>query len=139
MKKLARKARVYALEICYQLDILNSMNEESVQRVLDQKNLNRDIYSRVSMIVSGVIRNLSYIDGLLSKYSTNWDISRMSYIDRNILRIAIYEMLFVSDVPDIVAIDEAIEISKIYGAQDSGKFINGILDTIRKEVALKSS
>ncbi|MCM8821498.1 MAG: transcription antitermination factor NusB [Candidatus Omnitrophica bacterium] len=133
MKKIARKARVIALEICYQLDIHNLLSEKHATKVLKEKNIDGDIYFRVESIVCGVVKNLSFIDGLLAKYSANWDISRMSYVDRNILRIAVYEMFFVSEVPDIVAIDEAIEISKIYSSPDSGKFINGLLDRIMKE------
>lgn len=136
MKKLARKARIAALEVCYQLDIQNNMLEESAIRALQEKNIHNDVYSKALSIVCGVIKNRPFIDNLLAKFSTNWDISRMSYIDRNILRIAVYEMLFVPEVPDIVAIDEAIEISKIYSSYDSGKFINGVLDRIRKEAIL---
>lgn len=134
MNKSVRKARTIALEVCYQLDIQNSIFEREAVKVLHEKNINADTGSKVFSIVLGVIKNLSYIDNLLKKYSTNWDISRMSYIDRNILRIGVYEMIFDPEVPDIVAINEAIEISKIYSSQDSGKFINGILDRIRKEI-----
>ncbi|MCM8815703.1 MAG: transcription antitermination factor NusB [Candidatus Omnitrophica bacterium] len=133
MKKVARKARIIALEICYQLDIENLMDEKDALRVLKEKDIDGEIYLKAEMLVLGVVKNLTFIDELLSKYSTNWDISRMSYVDRNILRIAVYEMLFAPDVPDVVVINEAIEISKIYSGADSGKFINGLLDRIMKE------
>ncbi len=133
MRKASRRARIVALEICYQLDIQNIMSEQYALKALNEINEDKCVRSKVELIVYGVIKNISYIDGLLAKYSKNWDISRMSYIDRNILRIAVYEMIFDSDVPGIVAIDEAIEISKIYSSPDSGKFINGILDKIMKE------
>ncbi|HOJ30469.1 MAG TPA: transcription antitermination factor NusB [bacterium] len=134
MKKILRNARISALRACYQLDIHNLMVEEKVVDVLKDEEQNQQVYHLARTLVMGVIKNLQFIDGLLAKYCTNWDISRMSYIDRNILRIAVYEMVFVPEVPDIVAINEAIEISKIYSSQDAGKFINGILDSIRKEL-----
>ncbi|MCM8764981.1 MAG: transcription antitermination factor NusB [Candidatus Omnitrophica bacterium] len=133
MKKIARIARVIALEICYQLDIQNLLSEKHAVKALKEKNIGGDVYLRVESIVCGIVKNISFIDDLLAKYSENWDISRMSYVDRNILRIAVYEMFFVPGVPDIVAIDEAIEISKIYSGPDSGKFINGLLDRIMKQ------
>ncbi|MCM8788773.1 MAG: transcription antitermination factor NusB [Candidatus Omnitrophica bacterium] len=133
MKKIARRARIIALEICYQLDIQNHLSEKHALTALKEKNIGHDIYWKVESLVRGVVNKISFIDGLLAKYSANWDISRMSYVDRNILRIAVYEMLFISDVPSIVAINEAIEISKIYSSPDSGKFINGLLDRIMKE------
>ncbi|MCX7705029.1 MAG: transcription antitermination factor NusB [bacterium] len=136
MKKLARKTRILALEVCYQLDIQNTMTKQEAIRVLKEKHIDEELYPKVMTLVCGVIKNRNYIDNLLAKYSINWHISRMSYIDRNILRIGVYEMIF-SEVPDIVVINEAIEISKIYSSQDSGKFINGILDRIRKEVVTK--
>ncbi len=139
MKKVFRKARIVALKICYQLDVCNSFNEEFAIEVLRQHKdeLDEQVYKRAETLVLGVIKELSFLDKLLRKFSQNWDVSRMSFIDRNILRIALYEMLFLDEIPDIVAIDEAIEISKIYSCNDSGKFINGILDSIRREVILQ--
>ncbi|MGB9642706.1 MAG: transcription antitermination factor NusB [Candidatus Ratteibacteria bacterium] len=134
MKKTLRSARVAALKACYQLDIQNSMVEEKVADVLKDEETNQQIYRLARAIVVGVIKNLRFIDGLLAKYCRNWDISRLSYIDRNILRIAVYEIAFVPEVPDVVAINEAIEISKIYSSPEAGKFINGVLDSIRKEL-----
>jgi len=135
MKKIFRRARILALEVCYQLDIQNLMCIKNAEQVFDDMEVNDDnIISRAKRIVTGVITNLSFIDELIKKHSKNWDISRMVYVDRNILRIAVYEMVFMSDVPDIVAINEAIEISKIYSSPESGKFINGLLDSIRKEI-----
>ncbi|MCM8816630.1 MAG: transcription antitermination factor NusB [Candidatus Omnitrophica bacterium] len=135
MRKLAHKARILALEICYQLDIKDNFSDRKVHEILKEKSADMDIISRASRIVKGVISNLSYIDSLIKKHSINWDISRMSYVDRNILRIGIYEMIFEPEVPDVVAINEAIEIAKTYSSHDSGKFINGILDSVRKAIA----
>ncbi|HPC29944.1 MAG TPA: transcription antitermination factor NusB, partial [bacterium] len=102
--------------------------------LLEDMHLDKEIYPFVEMHVLGVLRNKNRIDELISRYSINWDISRMSYIDRNILRIAVYEMLYLPDIPRVAAINEAIEIAKMYSSSESGKFINGILDRIRKEL-----
>jgi len=84
-------------------------------------------------LATGTREKLSSIDNLLKKYADNWDISRLAAVDRNILRLAIYELLFLDDIPPKVTINEAIEIAKKYSTADSGKFINGILDRIKNE------
>jgi N utilization substance protein B len=84
-------------------------------------------------IVNGVSNSYSEINDLIKKASKNWTINRMSVIDRNILRIGIYELIYCEDIPAKVTINEAIDISKKFGTKDSGAFINGILDKINKE------
>jgi N utilization substance protein B len=84
-------------------------------------------------ICGGVVKNLEAVDAVISKYTRNWGIERINNIDRNILRAAVYELLYCPDIPYKVSINEAIEVGKKYGTPDSGKFINGILDKIAKE------
>ena len=79
----------------------------------------------------GVYENLNGLDEIISKYSDNWKVSRISRIDRNILRIAVYEMLNLSNIPHPVTINEAVDIAKKYGNNESGSFINGIVDRVR--------
>ena len=86
------------------------------------------------MLVQGVIEHKEDIDHIIEKFSSNWKVSRMACVDRNIIRIAAYEMLFLKDIPQKVSINEAIDIAKKYGTEESGAFINGILDSIRKEM-----
>lgn len=81
-------------------------------------------------IVSGVWSNLSKVDEVISTHAVNWELHRMATIDRNILRIASFELMFMEDTPHKVVINEAIELAKKYGDKDSGKFVNGILDKI---------
>lgn len=85
-------------------------------------------------LVRGVAGSWAQIDCVIEEYSSNWKISRMSCVDRNIMRIAVYEMFFCDDIPAKVTINEAIDIGKKYGTEESGAFINGILDSIRKAV-----
>ena len=82
-------------------------------------------------LMIGVTKNREEIDSLIEHYSSNWKISRIACVDRNVLRIAVFEMLYCQDIPPKVSINEAIEIGKKFGTEESGSFINGILDSIR--------
>ena len=82
-------------------------------------------------LVSGVIRVRSDIDAVIERFSSNWKISRMSCVDRNVIRIAVFELLYCRDIPSKVSINEAIDVGKKFGTEESGAFINGILDSIR--------
>jgi len=82
-------------------------------------------------LVNGVMNHKPQIDAIIERFSNNWKISRMSCVDRNIMRIAVYEMLFCRDIPAKVSINEGIDVGKKFGTEESGAFINGILDSIR--------
>ena len=79
----------------------------------------------------GVLKSKAEIDRVIERYSSNWKVQRMACVDRNILRVAVYELLYCADIPAKVSINEAIDIAKKFGASESGAFINGILDSIR--------
>ena len=85
-------------------------------------------------LVKGVIEHREEIDEMIVKYAKNWNLGRMAVIDRNILRLAAYEMMFRGDIPPVVSINEAVDIAKKYSTDDSGKFVNGILDQIRTNI-----
>jgi len=89
-------------------------------------------------LVKGVIAAKPEIDAIIKRFSSNWKMSRMSGVDRNILRIAVYELLFCDDIPPKVTINEAIDVGKKFGAEESGAFINGILDSVRIELEKKN-
>lgn len=127
------KAREAALKILYALDI----TKEDPQKCIDifwESNDGEEasIKAFANALVSGVFKNKELIDKVISGYTTNWQLKRMAVIDRNILRFATYELLFMEDIPPKVAINEAIDIAKKYGDKDSGKFVNGVLDKINK-------
>lgn len=82
-------------------------------------------------LVNGVQENRATIDKVIEQFSSNWKLSRMSSVDRNILRIAVFELLYCADIPPKVSINEAIDVGKRFGTEESGAFINGILDSIR--------
>jgi N utilization substance protein B len=86
-----------------------------------------------SQLVQGVAENLEKIDKKISEYATNWRLERMAYVDRNILRLGSYELLFREDIPPKVSINEAVELAKKFSSQEASKFVNGILDKIKSE------
>lgn len=89
-------------------------------------------------LIKGAVRNLEAIDGTISKNAENYELGRIATVDRNILRLAIYEMQNESDIPPAVSINEAIEIAKRFGSEDSGRFVNGILDQVRRQLSKES-
>ena len=127
------KARECALKILYALDIRKDTLEEcAVSFWENHPTLTDEVKKFSDLITEGVRQNKDFIDSTISKYAKNWQIQRMATIDRNILRLATFELLFAEDIPPKVAINEAIEMAKRYGDKDSGKFVNGILDKINK-------
>ncbi|MCM8768434.1 MAG: transcription antitermination factor NusB [Candidatus Omnitrophica bacterium] len=127
-----RKARECALKILYQRE----MREEPVEILLSEfwghKPYPEKVRDYASQAVKGICLHLGEIDGLISRAALNWPLERMSAVDRNILRLGTWELLWAADIPAAVSIDEAIELAKLYGTEDSPAFINGILDRIKK-------
>jgi len=124
-----RIAREKALQALYQIDISGTEPAEAIEFVLE--NQKADLF--LQNLVEGTLKNLQEIDQEISKYLENWSIDRLSKVDVNILRLAIYEMKFSVDVPENVAINEAIEVAKKFGDDKSGKFINRILSKVKGE------
>ncbi len=128
------KARECALQILYQVDITKNKFQDSIDDFWETKGKFDDsIKDFAQCLVSGTVENLKELDSVISRSATNWEIDRMATVDRNILRLASYELLFMDDIPLNVSINEAIEMAKRYGDKESGKFVNGILDKISKE------
>ena len=85
-------------------------------------------------LIRGVIEHREDLDGKLRQYTRNWDLKRMAVVDRNVMRLAVYELFYRDDIPPVVTLNEAIEIAKRFSTRDSGRFVNGILDRIRQDV-----
>ena len=128
------RAREISLQILYQLDL----REEELREHLDDLLLDEDEPEEVIEfsrgIVLGVLEARDESDRMITAVAEHWDIARMATIDRNILRIAVYEMTSRPDIPRKVSINEAIELGKKYSTEQSGAFINGILDRIRRQI-----
>ena len=133
------KAREYALQILYAVDITKDDPKECIDNFWDGSDeTSEDVKAFAGEIVLGVHHNIKKIDALLAKHATNWQLDRMAVIDRNVLRLATYELLFMEDIPPKVSINEAIDLAKKFGGNDSGKFVNGVLDKINKTESKKA-
>ena len=126
-------ARECALKILYQIDLTGKDPLRALSDFWEVHPEEEPVMDYAAQLVRGVIRNRLPLDRLLSTYAENWDMKRMAVIDRNILRIGGFELLYVKEIPPKVAINEAIEIAKRYGDKDSSGFVNGILDRVARE------
>lgn len=127
------QARECALQILYQYE----MNPGSLPSLLaefwrqeEQVPVAQDVRDFAARIVSGTCEHQNDIDQVISRYADNWELHRMAIIDRNILRFATYELLYAADIPPKVTINEAVNLAKKFSQEESGKFVNGILDKI---------
>lgn len=121
------------LQLLFQTDMIKEEpNEKEVQDFLKQMNAPKEICLFVLELVKGTLQHKDAIDNELSQSAKNWNLDRMAVVDRNILRLAIFELLYKDDIPMKVTINEAIELAKRYSTIESPSFINGILDKIAK-------
>ncbi|MFA5353510.1 MAG: transcription antitermination factor NusB [Thermodesulfovibrionales bacterium] len=141
-----RKAREYALQFLYRIDFLTDRERAEVmagQEInafwLDMGEKDPDIRAFAEDIIRGAFNNLESIDATLQEVAEKWSLQRMAHIDRNIMRLAVYELVYRKDIPTAVTINEAIEIARKYSALESAAFINGILDKIARAHNKKSS
>ena len=133
MKK-RRKAREAALQILYQKDMTGDWTPHIPEEYWEENPCDAEIMEFTAQLVQGTVKDLKKIDSLIEKSSENWLVSRMGVVDRNILRMAVHEMTAGYGVPVKVTLDEAIEISKRFGMEDSSKFINGVLNKIKEDM-----
>lgn len=132
-----RKAREYALQALY----MHEMSGADVENVLslpwEDKESSHEIKGFAKDLIKGTISKQKELDAIIVKHSAHWSIERLSIIDKCILRMSIYAMLEMHDIPTAVTIDEAIELGKIYSGENAGQFINGILDAAKKSISDK--
>jgi transcription antitermination protein NusB len=125
-----RKAREVALQVLYELDVLGIDAKEGMELFWNNFDAPDEARPFASILIEGAWGNSKQIDEMISTCSENWTLSRMSIVDKNILRMAVYELLHFPDIPPKVTLNEAIDLGKTYGSENSGSFINGILDAI---------
>ena len=128
-----RKARELALKMLYQMEVNGGDADTALRRFCEIFPYQQEVVDYARFLLVGICKEQQRLDRYIEKASEHWKLSRFTYVDKNILRIGAYEMLFAPDVPPKVAIDEAIELGKKFGSEDSKDFINGILDKILKE------
>jgi N utilization substance protein B len=127
------QSRECALKILYQAELTRRDIHLAAEKFWSEfEMIDEHVQDFSNRLTSGVEQNLPLIDAKISKHATNWQLKRMAVIDRNVIRIGVFELVYTSDIPPKVTINEAVELAKKYGDLESSKFVNGILDKIHK-------
>ncbi len=134
MATTRRLAREWALQFLFQWDFNKDDIEWALEKFWEDKKTNKAGKLFAEELIKGVIANVDSIDDFIQKYAENWELKRMNAVDRNVLRLAMYEMHFRADIPPVVSINEAVDLAKDFSSMESGKFINGILNRARKDL-----
>lgn len=133
-------SRTIAMQTLFTWDF-NEKNEADLKKIttenLEQFAPGFDDQGFVSELVEGVLKHIDEIDKYIIKYATEWPLDQITIVDRNVLRLGIYELVYSQNIPAKVAINEAIEIAKAFGGESSGKFVNGVLGAIFKDIPVK--
>ncbi len=129
-----RDARQVALQYHFWRDMQQGAGPERMDDFWEFLPTKERVREFAQPLIDGMNANLEEIDERIRRYTENYDLRRISAVDRNVLRLAIYEMLHRDDIPPVVSINEAIELAKKYGGAESGRFVNGVLDRVRKEL-----
>jgi len=128
--KARRKARTIALQALYEVDCTTHTVESVLEQRLEEQPLNGELEGFARCLVAGVLAHAIRLDRLIHKYAPEWPLDQMAIIDRNILRIAIWEFAVDRQTPTKVAINEAVELAKLYGSDSAPRFINGVLGAL---------
>ncbi|NLW45911.1 MAG: transcription antitermination factor NusB [Firmicutes bacterium] len=131
-----RAAREEAFKIIFQVDLGKNSWNETLSRNLKDLSLSEESCLFLKQLVEGTMTHLAEIDAEISKYAQDWKLDRMLSTDRNILRMSLFELKYLKDIPAGVTVNEAVELAKVYGDDDSGRFINGILGNIIRSSGL---
>ena len=125
-----RKARILALKVLYEIDATGHNADEVLGRLITEEDVSKENREFIIGLVEGVSRNKEIIDQNIGRFAPAWPIKQLPVVDRNILRLAIFEILLDNKVPVKVAINEAVELAKTFGSERSPKFINGVLGSV---------
>ncbi len=126
-----RFARELAMQALFSMDMSCAFSTEILEDYRRSFPPNKRVGPYFERLIGGVLQYRDHIDRVIEQYSSNWKVRRMACVDRNVLRLAVFELLYCGDIPAKVSINEAIDIAKKFGSAESGSFINGILDSIR--------
>ena len=122
------------MQALFYLDMRNNASVEMLERFCGNFSPSKKSRPFFLKLVNGVLETKDELDALIERFSKNWDIKRMSGVDLNVMRIAVFELLYCDDIPPKVSINEAVDVGKKFGTEESGSFINGIMDSIRLEL-----
>ena len=129
-----RQARCLTLEVLYEVDIAHHAPSDVMERHMIEQDLDSGGVEFAHKLMDGVLKFQEAMDRLISRYAPEWPLDQMAVVDRNILRIAIYEFLVDDETPVKVAINEAVELAKIYGSDSAPRFINGVLGSLAEQI-----
>jgi N utilization substance protein B len=129
-----RQIREWAVQMLFQLDMNPGLAPAAFESFWEEREADGAARALAEELVGGVRKNLALLDGKLAQYAEHWDVGRMGGIERNVMRLALYEMLFREDIPPVVSINEAVDLAKYFSTTESGRFVNGILDRARKDI-----
>ena len=134
-----RKARENTLQILFQLEFDDTEPKQVIDSFWKNKKATKEIKEHCRWLVEGIAGHRENIDNVIQSVSENWRIPRMAIVDRNVLRIAVFELLHGKDLAPAIVINEAIEIAKKYSSEEGATFVNGILDAVRKKIQEKNN
>ena len=137
MKGARHKARELALQVLYEVDAVKHTAAESLQHILVRIEVTEETVQFAQELVDGVLQNKEQLDQSIKDFAPAWPLDQISLVDRNILRLAIFEILHENKTPVKVAINEAVELAKTFGSNNSSRFINGVLGSVSNLVANK--
>ena len=129
-----RKARVVALQTLYEIDSVGHDPLRVLDRLMDESGLPASAREFARDLVDGVVENREELDRIITEYAPSWPISQIAEVDRNVLRLAIYELMFSREAPPKAAINEAVELARAFGSESSRKFVNGVLGSVMQTV-----
>lgn len=129
-----RQARERALQVLFQVDMVGADPAVVFAQMDEEFGKMTDSEDFAGKLVCGVLDNLIFIDRVIAAVSKDWSLERMANVDRNIMRLALYEVFFCGDIPNNVSVNEAVDLGKLFGGDDSGKFINGILGKVIENI-----
>ena len=132
-----RHAREWAVQLLFQLDLNPSAIDGALKEFWSTTESDSKSRDFAEKLVRGVCTNREQIDEALSAFTSNWELHRIGVVERNVMRMAIFEFLYCDDVPAAVSINEAVDLAKFFSVRESGRFVNGVLDRARKELISK--
>jgi N utilization substance protein B len=137
MKGARHKAREIALQVLYEIDSVGHNSDEAMKHIISRIEVSEDVAEFAGLLVNGVIENREQLDQNIRDFAPAWPLEQISIIDRNILRLAIFEILHDNKIPVKVAINEAVELAKTFGSNNSSRFVNGVLGSVSNLVSNK--
>ena len=139
MKGARHKAREIAIQVLYEVDSVNHSSETALKNILSRAEVPEDVADFSRELVNGVIYNREELDQNIRDFAPAWPLDQISIVDRNILRLAIFEILHDNKIPVKVAINEAVELAKTFGSDNSSRFVNGVLGSVSNLVSNKKN